>query len=351
MAMLDVTVVNVALGAIREDLHPSLPALVWIVDAYTLTFAALLLLGGAVADRIGAKRTYMLGLIWFVAASALCAMSGAPWVLVLARLLQGVGAALFMPSSLSLLTEAFPDPARRTRMLSIWAGLVGIATGAGPFVGGLLVATIGWRSIFFLNLPIGALGLLLSRRALAASPRKPHALGLLTHLLFTLGLGGLSVALIEGPDRGWVSPTVAAAAAVAALAFTLVAVRELRAAHPAIPWSLAHNAPFWRLNGLGLLINFVVFGEVFLMSLNLQQSHGESALTAGLLMLPIMGVVPVTNYASGWGSVSVHAEPDNGSYGTSLGYAASKMASAAVARRRCSRRRRLAETYWLWRVQ
>jgi DHA2 family methylenomycin A resistance protein-like MFS transporter len=301
MAMLDVTVVNVALVAIRADLNPSFPALVWIVDAYTLTFAALLLLGGAVADRIGAKRTYMLGLVWFVAASALCALSGAPWVLIFARLLQGMGAAMFMPSSLSLLTEAFPDPARRARMLSIWAGLVGIATGSGPFVGGLLVATIGWRSIFFLNLPIGALGLLLSRRALAPSPRKPHALDLSTHLLLVLGLGGLSATLIEGPDRGWASPMVVGAGVVAAAAFALVAIRELKAAQPAIPRALAHNVPFWRLNGLGFLINFVVFGEVFLLSLALQQSYGASAFTIGLLMLPLMGVVPVTNYASGWG--------------------------------------------------
>jgi MFS transporter, DHA2 family, methylenomycin A resistance protein len=301
MAMLDVTVVNVALVAIRADLNPSFPALVWIVDAYTLTFAALLLLGGAVADRIGAKRTYMLGLIWFVAASALCALSGAPWILILARLLQGIGAAMFMPSSLSLLTEAFPDPTRRARMLSIWAGLVGIATGSGPFVGGLLVATIGWRSIFFLNLPIGALGLLLSRRALAPSPRKPHVVDLSTHLFLVLGLGGLSATLIEGPDRGWASPVVLAAGVIAVAAFALVALRELKAVHPAIPRALVHNVPFWRLNALGFLINFMVFGEVFLVSLALQQSYGASAFTTGLLMLPLMGVVPVTNYASGWG--------------------------------------------------
>lgn len=301
MAMLDVTVVNVALVAIRADINPSFPALVWIVDAYTLTFAALLLLGGAVADRIGAKRTYMLGLVWFVAASALCALSGAPLVLILARLLQGISAAMFMPSSLSLLTEAFPDSARRTRMLSIWAGLVGIATGSSPFVGGLLVATIGWPSIFFLNLPIGALGLLLSRRALAPSPRKPHALDLPTHLLLVLGLGGLSATLIEGPERGWSSPVVVAAGVIAAVALALAAIRELKATHPAIPRALAHNLPFWRLNGLGFLINFVVFGEVFLVSIALKQSYGASAFTTGLLMLPLMGVVPVTNYASGWG--------------------------------------------------
>lgn len=300
MAMLDVTVVNVALVAIRADLNPSFPALVWIVDAYTLTFAALLLLGGAIADQTGAKRAYMVGLVWFVTASGLCALSGAPLILILARLLQGICAAMFMPSSLSLLTEAFPDPVRRARMLSFWTDLVGIATGSGPVVGGLLIATVGWQSIFFLNLPIGALGILLSHRALAPSPRKPHPLDLSTHLLLVLGLGGLSATLIEGPDRGWGSPMVIGAAILAAAAFALVALRELNATHPAIPRSLAHNVPFWRLNALGFLINFVVFGEVFLVSLALQ-SYGASAFATGMMMLPLMGVVPVTNYASGWG--------------------------------------------------
>ena len=292
MAMLDVTVVNVALGSIQHEFRAPLSELVWVIDAYTLTFAALLLLGGALADRLGAKRAYMIGLAWFVAASAFCGAASSGPMLIAARLLQGVGAAFFMPSSLSLLTESFPDRATRTKLLGIWGAIVGAAAGAGPFVGGLLVYNFGWRSIFYLNLPIGILGVILTSLFLRPSLRKTGVFDLASHGFIMLALAGLSFVLIEGPTFGWFSNWIVTAAAITAIAFFLIVMRERSAAHPVIPRSLAGNAPFWALNGMGFLVNFVIFGEVFLVSLYLQKAHGTSALVTGMDMLPIMCLGP-----------------------------------------------------------
>jgi len=300
MAMLDVTVVNVALGSIQQEFHAPLSELVWVIDAYTLTFAALLLLGGALANRLGAKRTYMIGLAWFVAASVFCGIASSGVMLIAARLLQGIGAAFFMPSSLSLLTESFPDRVTRTKLLGIWGAIVGIAAGSGPFVGGLLVYNFGWRSIFYLNLPIGILGIILTSLFLRPSLRKADVFDLASHAFIMVALAALSFVLIEGPTFGWFSKWILASAAIAALAFLMILMRERSAAHPVIPHTLAHNAPFWALNGMGFLVNFVIFGEVFLVSLYLQKAHGASALLTGIDMLPIMGMFSILNVSSGY---------------------------------------------------
>ncbi|WP_235442856.1 MFS transporter, partial [Caballeronia mineralivorans] len=207
MAMLDVTIVNVALKAMQDSLSLSLTTLVWVVDAYTLSFAALLLLGGALADRFGSKTIYLTGLVIFVAASLLCAAATTSAMLIAARLLQGVGAALFMPSSLSLLTLAFPPGALRVRMIGIWGALVSAAMAFGPFVGGVLVNAIGWRSIFWVNLPVGLIGLWLTHRHVARSPRHAGPLNGFGHLFGAAALTALSLTLIQrrldfAGDRG-----------------------------------------------------------------------------------------------------------------------------------------------------
>jgi DHA2 family methylenomycin A resistance protein-like MFS transporter len=300
MAMFDVTVVNVALGSIQREFGAPLSELVWVIDAYTLTFAALLLFGGALADRLGAKRTYMIGLVWFVVASMFCAAASSGPILVAARLLQGIGAAFFMPSSLSLLTESFPDRVTRTKLLGIWGAIVGAAAGAGPFVGGLLVYNFGWRSIFYLNVPIGILGVILTSLFLRPSLRKNGGFDLASHAFIILSLAGLSFVLIEGPTFGWLSHWIVTVAAITAMGFCLIVIRERGAAHPVIPRSLAGNAPFWALNGMGFLVNFVMFGEVFLMSLYLQKAHGASALVTGVDLLPVMCMFSLFNVGSGF---------------------------------------------------
>jgi MFS transporter, DHA2 family, methylenomycin A resistance protein len=303
MAMLDVTVVNVALGDIQKEFRTSLSTLVWTIDAYTLTFAALLLFGGALADRIGAKRAYMFGLLWFVVASGLCGAAQSGPALIYARLFQGVGAALFMPSSLSLLTQSFPDPVVRTRLLGLWGAIVAAAAGSGSLVGGILVSEFGWRSIFHLNLPIGIVGIVLTALVLKPSPLRHHPFDILTHALIMTALAGLSYALIEGPSLGWLSVRIIAAALIAVVAGTTVFLRERVArvaGHPVIPHLLAYNRRFWVLNLMGFAINFVLFGEIFVISMFLQRARGASAFATGLHMLPMMCMLSIMNLFSGF---------------------------------------------------
>lgn len=299
MAMLDVTVVNVALSEIQRDFDVRLASLVWVVDSYTLTFAALLLIGGSFADRLGARRVYVIGLALFMCASALCGAAGSDAELIAARLAQGAGAALFVPSSLSLLIESFEDRQVRAKMVGIWSAIVSVALASGPLVGGLLVHRFGWRGIFYVNLPVGVIGIALALIFLSPSPRKQHALDLPSHLLVMVALAALSFVLIEGPGFGWLSPLILCAALLVPLALALTIFRERRTATPVIPPRLARNGTFWALNAIGSCVNVVVFGEMFVLSLFLQKIDGETALGSGIRMLPVMAVFAVANFWSG----------------------------------------------------
>lgn len=299
MAMLDVTAVNVALSAIARDLQVPLSGLVWVVDGYTLTFAALLLAGGALADRYGPKAVYQAGLGIFVLGSALCGAAPDGASLVAARLLQGAGAALFMPSSLSLLTHSYDDAQQRTRMLGIWSALVGVAGASGPLLGGLLVHYLGWRSIFWVNLPLGLTAIVMAQLLLAAPARQPRALSLFSHGLGVTALAGTSFALIEGPVLGWLSPGVLGAAAVALLAGLALLQRERQGSHPLMPRALFQGSSFAAATGVGFLINFSTFGQLFLLSLFFQQAGSADALQSGLRLLPLMAAYTVGNFLAG----------------------------------------------------
>lgn len=198
MATLDVTVVNVAMADMKSTLSMSLSGVTWVVDGYILTFASLLLAGGALADRFGSKTIYILGLAVFVLASCLCAASINGQMLIAGRLIQGIGAALFMPSSLSLLAASYPDERVRARMFGLWAALV---SGLGPFIGGVLVELAGWQSIFLINVPIGAAALISAYRILSRVPGKSSRVNIIGHLLGMMALGFLSYALIQGLQR------------------------------------------------------------------------------------------------------------------------------------------------------
>jgi len=299
MAMLDVTAVNVALPEIALDLQVPLTGLVWVVDGYTLTFAALLLAGGALADRYGPKALYQAGLAIFLAGSALCGLAPDGVALTGARLLQGAGAALFMPSSLSLLTHSYEDPALRTRMLGAWSALVGVAGASGPLVGGLLVHQFGWRSVFWVNLPLGLLAITMAQLLLAAPPKQARALSLSSHALGVAALAGLSFVLIEGPVLGWLAPAVLLALAMTLAAGAALLQRERRGSHPLLPPELFHSSSFAAANGVGFLINFCVFGQLFLLSLYMQHASGADALQAGLRLLPMMAAYTVGNFLAG----------------------------------------------------
>ncbi len=299
MAMLDVTAVNVALSDIALDLAIPLTGLVWVVDGYTLTFAALLLAGGALADRYGPKAVYQGGLCVFILGSVLCGAAPDGHFLTAARLLQGAGAALFMPSSLSLLTHSFDDERERTRMLGAWSALVGVAGASGPLIGGILVHQFGWRSVFWVNVPLGVLAIVMAQRLLAAPARQPRDLSLFSHALGVAALAGLSFVLIEGPVLGWLSPGVLAAGALTLLSAWQLLRRERSGSHPLLPRELFHSSSFGAANGVGFLINFCVFGQLFLLSLFLQQSGGADALQSGLRLLPMMAAYTVGNFMAG----------------------------------------------------
>lgn len=299
MAMLDVTVVNVGLSSIEKSLATPLSMLVWIVDGYTLSFAAMLLVGGALADRFGAKNIYILGLVLFVAASLLCGAAPNGTVLVAARLLQGLGAAFFMPSSLSLLTHVYEDDRVRAHMLGVWSATVGGAAAMGPLVGGILIHAFGWRSVFLINVPIGLAGLVMAWKLIPPVDRHQRALTFFSHFLGVLMLAALSFVLIQGPVYGWTSLPIIGAVIVVLLALALLVRHERKGDAPLLPPALFATPQFAAANGIGFLINFGVYGQFFFLALFLQQARGDDALQTGMHLLPMMAVIFIGNLISG----------------------------------------------------
>ncbi|MDN3263502.1 MFS transporter [Streptomyces sp. CSDS2] len=295
MATLDATVVNVAGPGIQSRLDMDLSALVWVVDGYTLTFASLLLLAGSLADRYGAKTLYAWGMTVFVVASLACGTAPNGIVLVVARLVQGAGAALFMPASLGLLVATFPEPGRRARMLGIWTAIVSTASGLGPVVGGVLVDTLGWRSIFWLNLPVGVVGFVLTTRLITGPRPARGAVAPLGHLLGIAALALLCFTLVQGPEYGWGSAAIVGTAVGCLLCAVLFVVRERTSAAPVMPRRLLRHPAFAAANVIGFLLNFGLFGGAFMLGLFLQQVRGASPFTAGLQLLPMMIVILMGN--------------------------------------------------------
>jgi MFS transporter, DHA2 family, methylenomycin A resistance protein len=298
MVILDTTIVNVALPALRADLHAGLTGLQWVVDGYLLMLAALLLSGGALADRLGARRVFQQGLALFVLASVACGLAPNIATLVAARVAQGVGAAMAVPASLALLRAAFPDPAIRARAFGVWGGIAGVAAAAGPILGGLLVSAVSWRLVFLVNVPIGLAAMLMTARFVPAPRPRPRHLDPVAQLLGVLALAGLTLALIEGGHPGE-TPVTVIGAAVFVIGTATFLVVERRAEDPMLPLELFGNATFAGGNVVGLLINFGFYGELFVINLYFQQVLGYSALLAGVALLPQMGVVAAGSAASG----------------------------------------------------
>jgi DHA2 family methylenomycin A resistance protein-like MFS transporter len=295
MATLDATVVTVAAVGIADDLGLGPTGLTWLLDGYILSFASLLLLSGSLADRFGARRTYLAGLTLFVAASAACGFAGNGDLLITARVVQGAGAALFMPSSLALLVGAFPEARRRATVLGYWTAIVSTASGLGPVVGGVLVGTLGWRSIFLVNIPFGILGAILTLRRISPSPRRPRGLHLASNVAGIGLLAALSVALIEGPQLGWGSPRSLAIFAAAALCAVALVRSERSAAEPLIPRSLRGSPVFRGAVLIGLLLNLALFGSIFMLGVFFQRAWGATPIKAGVLLLPMMVVFVLGN--------------------------------------------------------
>jgi EmrB/QacA subfamily drug resistance transporter len=287
IALLDGTVVNVALPAIGRDLGGGLTGQQWVLDGYLLTLSALLLTGGAAGDRYGRRRVFIAGLVVFTAASVVCGLAPTVGWLVGARLVQGVGAAALVPGSLALIDAGITDD-DRGRAVGIWAGMSGVTTALGPFIGGWLVDAASWRWVFFLNVPLAVAVVWIAARHIPES-RDPTARGrpdVLGTAAVTVGLSGVIYALIEAPTRGWtfVTATAAVAGTAALLAFPAI---ERRAQSPLLPLQLLRSRQFTGANLTTLAVYTAIGGALFLLALQLQQSLHYSALAAGLAMMPM----------------------------------------------------------------
>jgi EmrB/QacA subfamily drug resistance transporter len=301
MAFLDGTVVNVALPALGRGLGADLAGLQWTVDAYLLTLCAFLLTGGSLGDRLGRKPMFELGVAGFAGASLLCALAPSVLALTLARALQGLAAALLVPLSLSLVRAGIDEQDQGTA-LGLWTGLSGVTSAVGPLVGGWLVETVGWRSIFLLNLPLAAVALWAARRYLPGETRAREGkpLDLPGTVAGVLAVGGLTFALIEGPAHGWDRAAIASAAvgAVAMLAFRLLERRP----EAMMPVSLFENRVFAATNGVTLLLYSALGCAIFLLMLELQLGLGLSPVRAGLTLLPATLLMLVLSPRTGrWG--------------------------------------------------
>ncbi|QPF82864.1 MFS transporter [Bradyrhizobium genosp. L] len=296
VVQLDVTIVNTALNAIGTSLGGGVAGLQWVVNAYTITFAAFILTAGALGDRIGAKRVFMTGFVLFTAASLACAIAPDPVTLIVARCVQGLGAAILVPNSLALLRHAYADEKARGRAVGVWAAGASLALTAGPFVGGGLITLVGWRAIFLVNLPIGLAGLWLAWRFAGETSRhRSREIDLPGQLAAIAALGTLAGALIEGGALGWRSPFVLAGFALAASFAVLFVWREARAPQPMLPLSLFRQRSFALSSLVGLLVNIAFYGLIFVFSLYFQQVNGLSAFQTGLAFVPMMGAVLPVN--------------------------------------------------------
>ncbi|MFF5493240.1 MFS transporter [Streptomyces aquilus] len=292
LIILDASVVNVALPAVGSSLGGGMTGLQWVVDAYTLAFAALMLSTGAFADRVGASRAYALGITLFTLASVACGLAPNLAALIGARVVQGVAAAVVLPASLALVRQAYDDPARRARAVAVWAAGGSVAVALGPVAGGALTTAWDWRGIFFVNLPLGAVTLALLVRAPRSAPR-PAPLDLPGQVAAVVTLTALTFAAIEGGATGLVALVVAV---LTGLLFLRV---ERRQPHPVVPLGLFRSRTISVAVAAGTACSVAFFGVVFVFSLFFQQVQGRSALYTGLLFLPMSALIGVTNVVSG----------------------------------------------------
>lgn len=300
VVQLDVSVVNVAVKTIGTDLGGSVTGLQWVVSAYTLAFAVLILSAGALGDRIGAKRVFVGGFVAFTLSSAACGLAPNLTALIAARVGQGIGAAALVPCSLSLLNHAFPWPRERARAVGLWAAGASVALSAGPLVGGLLIASLGWRAIFFINAPVGLLGITLTVRHASETTRSANrGADLPGQVTAGLALLALVGAMIEGGQRGFTTPLVLGGFGAAVLAGAAFIAIESRRAQPMLPLGLFRSRTFTAATSIGLAINIAFYGLIFVFSLYFQTTRHYSALATGLAFAPATAAVLIANLLAG----------------------------------------------------
>lgn len=292
MAFLDATVVNIALPSIGEDLDASLAGLQWTVNAYALTLAALILIGGSLGDHFGRRRIFVWGVVWFAVASLLCALAPTVELLIAARAVQGVGAALLTPASLAMLEAVF-DPDDRGAAIGAWSGLAGVSTAVGPFLGGWLVEAVSWRLIFLINLPLAAVVVWAARSIPETSDPavRGRRLDLAGAALTVLGLAGITYALTEGDAQGWGDPVVVAMGVLGVASLAAFLAVEARGSHPLLPLDIFRNRLFSAANAMTFIVYAALAGALFLLPIQLQQVAGYSPIEAGSALIPMTVVM------------------------------------------------------------
>ncbi len=302
IAALDATVVGIALPAIGRDFHVDVATLQWVVDAYTLSLASLLLLGGTLGDRYGRRRVFVTGTIWFALASLLCALAPDATTLILARALQGVGAALLTPGSLAILQASFIAE-DRSRAIGAWSGLGGLATAVGPFLGGWLIgiSAASWRLVFFINLPVAAAVVAIAVRHVpeSRSPDEPGPLDVPGAVSITGALVGITYGLIAASGQGWSSAPVLSSLLGGAVLLAAFIVIESRRAHPMLPLGVFSSRQFSAANGVTFVVYGALGGTLFLLPTVLQEVKGYSPLASGAALLPVTVIMLALSARSG----------------------------------------------------
>jgi EmrB/QacA subfamily drug resistance transporter len=297
---MDVTIVNVALPAIQQDLHASFAGLQWILDAYTLVVASLLMLSGSMSDRFGRRRVFQIGLALFSVGSLLCSVAQSIGQLVAFRAVQGLGASMLNPVALSIIANAFQEPKARARAVGVWGAVAGLSLAIGPLIGGALTQAVGWRSIFWINLPIGLAAALLAAKFIPESKApRARAFDPIGQLLVLVGLASLTAAVIEGPRSGWTSGLILGSFTVAAAALAIFLLYEPRRKDPLLDLRFFRSVPFSSATLLALCAFASFAGFLFLNALYLQQARGFSAFHSGLFTLPLALLMTVSAPLSG----------------------------------------------------
>jgi EmrB/QacA subfamily drug resistance transporter len=300
MAALDSTVVGIALPSIGRNFHASVGTVQWVVDAYTLTLAGLLLLGGTLGDSYGRRRMFLIGVVWFAVASLLCGIAPSAGVLIAARALQGVGGALLTPGSLAILQASFAED-DRAAAIGAWSGLGGVATAIGPFLGGWLISAVSWRLVFFINLPVAVAVLVVTARHVpeTRSPGPVPKLDVRGAACISGALAGITYGLIAASTDGWASVPVLVPLAAGAVLLGLFVLVEARGKQPMLPLGVFASRQFAAANAVTFVVYAALGGLLFLVPVVLQVVHGYSPLEAGLSLLPVTAIMLVLSARSG----------------------------------------------------
>ena len=300
MAALDATVVGIALPAIGRDFHASVVTVQWVVDAYTLTLAGLLLLGGTLGDSYGRRKMFGIGVVWFAIASLLCGVAPSAGVLIAARALQGVGGALLTPGSLAILQASFAEQ-DRPAAIGAWSGLGGVATAIGPFLGGWLIGAVSWRLVFFINLPVAVGVLAIAARHVpeTRSPGPPPRLDVRGAACISGALAGITYGLIAASSYGWGSVPVLVPLAAGVLLLGAFILVEAREPEPVLPLGIFASRQFTAANAVTFVVYAALGGLLFLVPVVLQVVHGYSPLQAGTTLLPVTVIMLALSSRSG----------------------------------------------------